>query len=87
MTPRAVLEAARLLWSFSRGHRLRPWRSPYLRWRIETYSGLEADRIDARALLTFLVRNRGRLAQYLHWAGEMRTTRRAPKPRRPPAVP
>ena len=35
----------RILWRLSRGYRLCPWRSPYLRWRIETYSGLHADEI------------------------------------------
>ena len=33
------------LWRLTRGYRLCPWRSPYLRWRIETYCGLHADRI------------------------------------------
>jgi len=32
-------------WRLARGYRLRPWRSPYLRWRIETYSGIHADKI------------------------------------------
>ena len=27
------------LWRATRGHRLQPWRSPYLRWRVETYTG------------------------------------------------
>jgi len=35
----------RFLWRASRGYRLRPWNSPYLRWRIETYSGLHAEHI------------------------------------------
>ena len=35
----------RVAWRLTRGYRLRPWRSPYLRWRIETYWGLHADRI------------------------------------------
>ena len=38
--------AMRFLWNATRGHRLRPWRSDYLRWRIETYSGREAKTID-----------------------------------------
>jgi hypothetical protein len=33
----------RMLWRLSRGYRLCPWRSPYLRWRIETYWGLHAE--------------------------------------------
>ncbi len=32
----------RFLWRATRGYRLRPWRSPYLRWRIETYWGTPA---------------------------------------------
>ena len=35
----------RILWRLTRGYRLRPWRSPYLRWRIETYWGLDAGEI------------------------------------------
>ena len=35
----------RILWRLTRGYRLRPWRSPYLRWRIETYWGLHAGEI------------------------------------------
>ena len=37
----------RIAWRLSKGYRLRPWRSPYLCWRIETYWGLHADRITA----------------------------------------
>jgi hypothetical protein len=38
-------ELLRFLWNSTRGHRLAPWRSPYLRWRMETYSGLKMDKI------------------------------------------
>src|SRR6266446_6098144 len=31
-------EELRFLWNATRGNRLRPWRSPYLRWRLETYA-------------------------------------------------
>jgi hypothetical protein len=34
-------ELLRFFWNSTRGHRLAPWRSPYLRWRMETYSGLK----------------------------------------------
>ena len=37
------------LWKSTRGYRLRPWDSPYLRWRIETYWGLHAERIGGAA--------------------------------------
>jgi len=65
-----------VLWALSRGHRLRPWRSPYLRWRIETYSGLHADRIGFRDFWGFVGANCRDLLRYLRWAGRMRRSRR-----------
>jgi len=61
----------RILWRLSRGYRLRPWRSPYLRWRIETYSGLHAERITLKQFWEFTWRQRKELVRYLRWAGEM----------------
>jgi hypothetical protein len=58
----------RLLWVMTRGYRLRPWRSPYLRWRIETYSGREAATIGAREFWGFAWRERRSLRRYLEWA-------------------
>ena len=55
-------------WRLSRGYRLSPWRSPYLRWRIETYSGIHADRIDCRPFWRFVWRRRWELVRYLRWA-------------------
>ena len=61
----------RLLWRMSRGYRLRPWRSPYLRWRIETFSGQHADSIGFREFCRFVWRTRREFARYLRWAGGM----------------
>ena len=58
----------RTLWRLTRGYRLRPWRSPYLRWRIETYSGSHADRITFTGFWTFAWRQRRDLIRYLRWA-------------------
>jgi hypothetical protein len=63
-----------LLWRLSRGYRLRPWRSPYLRWRIETYSGLHAETIGFAAFWRFAWRHRRELFQYLRWAAAMAAT-------------
>jgi len=52
----------------SRGYRLRPWASPYLRWRIETWSGTNADTVTARQFLEFVWKHRADLVRYLHWA-------------------
>jgi hypothetical protein len=60
----------RILWSLLKGYRLQPWRSPYLRWRIETWSGMEAAGITPRVFLKFSWQHRADLARYLKWAAE-----------------
>ncbi|MHB8302966.1 MAG: hypothetical protein ACYDC6_09040 [Acidobacteriaceae bacterium] len=54
-----------------RGHWLHPWRSPYLRWRMETYSGIPAETIDARIFWKFLIAEKGRLLHFLLWTAAM----------------
>jgi len=61
----------RLLWLSSRGYRLRPWGSPYLRWRIETYSGIPADSLDFRSFWSFLWSRRTSMLRYLRWSARM----------------
>lgn len=61
----------RIAWRLSKGYRLRPWRSPYLRWRIETYLGVHADRITPRDFLRIAWQNRREFFRYLEWAEKM----------------
>jgi len=62
----------RLAWRLSRGYRLTPWRSPYLRWRIETYWGIHADRVGFTEFWKFVWGHRAELARYLRWAAEQK---------------
>ena len=62
---------ARFLYNSTRGYRLRPWASPYLRWRIETYWGMPADQINAARFFEFSWLQRRRLWRFLRWAGRM----------------
>jgi hypothetical protein len=57
----------RFLWNSTRGYRLRPWQSPYLRWRVETYSGIPAESLDRDAFFRFVWQERKSLFQYLLW--------------------
>ena len=66
-----MLAAVRFLWNATRGHRLRPWRSEYLRWRIETYSGLDAHSIGASQFLHFVWQQKRQLLRFLHWTSEL----------------
>ena len=66
-----MLAALRFFWTASQGYRLRPWRSPYLRWRIETFSGIKAEEIGFREFWGFLWSERRRLLRFLKWVEEM----------------
>ncbi len=60
------------LWAATRGYRLQPWNSPYLRWRIETYSGIPAESITRTIFFRFVWAERRSLVDYLRWVGDMR---------------
>ena len=62
-----MLGALRYYWIISKGYRLRPWRSPYIQWRLETFFGREAAELDARKFFALLWRERARLERFLEW--------------------
>jgi hypothetical protein len=64
--------AIRFLWTATRGDRLRPWRSAYLRWRLETYSGQQADTVCAADFWNLFWKEKRQLLQFLRWTGEIR---------------
>lgn len=70
----------RFLWNATRGHHLAPWRSPYLRWRIETYCGVKMDQVGFLEFWGFLLRERKELARFLQWTAKMERYAR-PKPK------
>ncbi|HUI84166.1 MAG TPA: hypothetical protein VL240_08080 [Candidatus Binatia bacterium] len=72
----------RFVWNSARGHRLAPWRSPYLRWRIETYTGIRMHSIGFLEFWGFMWRERKELARFLKWTAEMEHYART-KPKNP----
>lgn len=72
-----MLGALRFVWNATTGHRLRPWRSEYLKWRIETYSGMKAEELRARDVIGFAWREKGNLLRFLRWADRMDTWKHA----------
>jgi hypothetical protein len=61
----------RFLWNSTRGHRIAPWRSPYLLWRIETFTGVKMTQIGFLEFWEFLWIERGSLWRFLKWTAEM----------------
>jgi hypothetical protein len=73
------LLVVRFLWQATRGYRLAPWRSPYLRWRIETYQGLHAERIGFREFAHFAWSHRHDLMRFLRWTSRMENSAGMPR--------
>ncbi len=67
-----MVEGLRFLWTATRGHRFRPWRSDYLKWRLETFTGKHAEDVRARDFWQFMMGERRQLMRFLGWLGEMR---------------
>jgi hypothetical protein len=66
-----MLAPLRFLWNATRGHRLAPWRSEYLKWRIETFSGKKAESLRGRDVLAFVWKSRWELLKFLAWTGRL----------------
>ena len=71
---RMIAVAARL----SRPYWFTPWRSPLLRWRMETYGVrgpqgqlLHADDITPFRFLQFTFRHRAAIRRFLRWAASL----------------
>jgi len=71
-----MFETIRYYWSTARGYRLRPWKSPYLRWRFETFLGKEAENLDARKFMRLSWKYRAQMEKFLNWAAERRHVQR-----------
>ena len=57
----------RFLWNSTRGHRFAPWKSEYMRWRVETYSGMKAETLSGKDVMSFLWTQRWEFLSYLGW--------------------
>jgi hypothetical protein len=67
----ALIASLRFIWNATSGHRFRPWRSEYLKWRIETYSGMKAEELRLRDTAGFVWREKGNLLRFLRWIDRM----------------
>ncbi len=66
-----MLGDLKFLWNATRGHRLRPWRSAYLRWRLETYSGQQAETVGVHDFWNLFWTDKRQLFRFLRWTREM----------------
>ena len=78
-----MLAPLRFIWNATSGHRFRPWRSDYIKWRIETYSGMKAEELTPRDIFAFVWREKGNLLRFLRWTGRMDLWKKAGAHRAP----
>jgi hypothetical protein len=71
-----MLNALRYYWIIAKGYRLRPWASPYIQWRLETYLGKEGANLDRAKFLSLLWRERWRMKTFLDWVADRRRAQR-----------
>ena len=75
-----LAEALRLYWIGATGYRLRPWKSPYLRWRLETLLGPQAVDPGPGKFFRLLWRERTRVGSYLDWVSARKAAQQAANP-------
>ncbi len=72
---RLMLEWIRFGWKATRGYRLRPWKSPYILWRVETYTGKPAATVRLGDLLRLVWAERSQMFRFMQWLSAMRAFR------------
>jgi len=65
-----LLTAIRYYWITAKGYRLRPWASPYIRWRLETFFGGDMHDLRAGEFFRLILRERKQLTGFLAWTAE-----------------
>jgi hypothetical protein len=70
-----MLNSLRYYWIAAKGYRLTPWKSPYLRWRFETYAGSEAADLCPRKFIGLTWKHRTGLRRFANWAAVRRSAK------------
>jgi len=65
-----LFTALRYYWITARGYRLRPWASPYIRWRLETFFGGDMHALGPGKFFHLLWSERARSRQFFAWLAE-----------------
>ncbi len=60
----------RYYWRTAKGYRLCPWRSPYIRWRMETFYGGDMHNLSAGEFFRAMWKDRQAMREFLRWVAE-----------------
>jgi hypothetical protein len=67
-----MFNALRYYWITAKGYRSRPWASPYLQWRLETFFGKDAADLTSSKFFALMWRERARMERFLEWVAVRR---------------
>jgi hypothetical protein len=67
-----LFTAFRYYWITAKDYRLRPWASPYIRWRLETFYGGDMHALGPGKFFRLMWRGRSRFKTFLAWTAERR---------------
>jgi hypothetical protein len=65
-----MLKTLQYYWNAARGYRFKPWESPYIRWRFETFLGKEAANLTAGKFFHLAWKYRDHMERFVDWAAE-----------------
>ena len=68
----AMLTALRYYWIVTKGYRLRPWASPYIRWRLETFYGGDMHSLGPGEFFRLVWGGRRQNLRLMAWVAERR---------------
>ncbi|PYU66976.1 MAG: hypothetical protein DMG49_20320 [Acidobacteria bacterium] len=71
-----MIKTLRYYWDAARGYRFKPWKSPYLQWRFETFLGKEAADLTASKFFHLAWKYRQHMERFVGWAAERRRFQR-----------
>jgi hypothetical protein len=71
-----MLNSLRYYWISARGYRLRPWKSPYLLWRFETYLGTQTGDMTPSKFFKVFWKHRAGMRRFADWAALRRAAQR-----------
>jgi hypothetical protein len=71
-----MFTALRYYWLTAKGYRLRPWASPYIRWRLETFFGGDMHALGPVRFFQLIWCERARFNRFLAWAAERQRVQR-----------
>jgi len=71
-----MFKTVQYYWNAARGYRFNPWKSPYIRWRFETFLGKEAANLTAAKFFQLAWKYRDHMERFVDWAAERQRLQR-----------